>query len=158
MKRVLLSLSGLLWLSSALAETIENGKAICEDAERFIHDVGEIDGFPPSAQTYCMPTLGRDNALSFVILTNEPVFSSESLERTWLIAVVASLGRALNDRPAVDVDQLTVSDASSISTGITYTLPVALTRSLQRRIFTNQIDLDKMYDEIQQSLAVRKPR
>lgn len=148
MKRVLLSLSGLLWLSSGLAETIENGKAICEDAERFIHDVREIG----SAQTYCMPTLGRDNALSFVILTSEPVFSSESLERTWLIAVVASLGRALNDRPAVDVDQLTVSDASSISTGITYTLPVALTRSLQRRIFTNQIDLDKMYDEIQQSL------
>ena len=149
MKRVLLSLFGLLWLSSALAETIENGKVICEDVERF---VGESGGFAPSAQTYCMPTLGRDNALSFVILTSEPVFSSESLERTWLIAVVASLGRAFNDRPAVDVDQLTVSAASSISTGITYTLPVALTRSLQRRIFTDQIDLDKMYDEIQQSL------
>ena len=42
MKRLLLSLSGLLWLSSALAETIENGKAICEDAERFIHNVGEM--------------------------------------------------------------------------------------------------------------------
>jgi len=99
-----------------------------------------------------MPTLGRDNALSFVILTSEPVFSSESLERIWLIAVTASLGRALNDRPTVDVDQLTVSDAKSISTGITYTLPVALTRSLQRRKVTNQIDLDKMYDEIEQSL------
>ena len=60
MKRLLLSLSGLLWLSSALAETIENGKAICEDAERFIHNVGEIG----VAQTFCMPTLGRDDALS----------------------------------------------------------------------------------------------
>ena len=151
MKRILLSLSGLLWLSSALAETIENGKSICEDAERLIHDVGEISG----AQTFCMPTLGRDNALSFVILTSEPVFSSESLERIWLIAVVDSLGRALNDRPTVDVDQLTVSDAKSISTGITYTLPVALTRSLQWRNVTNQIDLDKMYDEIEQSLRTR---
>ena len=43
-------------------------------------------------------------------------------------------------------------DAKSISTGITYTLPVALTRSLQWRNVTNQIDLDKMYDEIEQSL------
>ena len=46
-------------------------------------------------------------------------------------------------------------DAKSISTGITYTLPVALTRSLQWRNVTNQIDLDKMYDEIEQSLRTR---
>ena len=93
MKRILLSLAGMLWLSYALAETIENGKAICEDAEQFIHDLGEISGFPPRAQTYCMPTLGRNNALSFVIVTSEPVFSSESLERKWLIAVVELLGK-----------------------------------------------------------------
>ena len=99
-----------------------------------------------------MPTLGRNKALSFVIVTSEPVFSSESLEREWLIAVVDSLGRALNDRPTVDVDQLTVSDANSISNDVTYTLPVALTRSLQRRIFTMQIDLDEMYGEIQENL------
>jgi hypothetical protein len=152
MKRILLSLAGMLWLSYALAETIENGKVICEDAERFIHDLGKISGFPPRAQTYCMPTLGRNKALSFVIVTSEPVFSSESLEREWLIAVVDSLGRTLNDRPTVDVDQLTVSDANSISNGVTYTLPVALTRSLQRRIFTMQIDLDEMYGEIQENL------
>jgi len=142
----------MLWLSYALAETIESGKVICEDAERFFHDLGKISGFPPRAQTYCMPTLGRNKALSFVIVTSEPVFSSESLEREWLIAVVDSLGRALNDRPTVDVDQLTVSDANSISNGVTYTLPVALTRSLQRRIFTMQIDLDEMYGEIQENL------
>ena len=152
MKRILLSLAGMLWLSYALAETIENGKVICEDAERFIHDLGKISGFPPRAQTYCMPTLGRNKALSFVIVTSEPVFSSESLEREWLIAVVDSLGRALNDRPTVDVDRLTVSDANSISNGVTYTLPVALTRSLQRRIFTMQIDLDEMYGEIRDNL------
>ena len=55
MKRILLSLAGMLWLSYALAETIENGKVICEDAEQFIHDLGKISGFPPRAQTYCMP-------------------------------------------------------------------------------------------------------
>ena len=83
----------MLWLSYALAETIENGKVICEDVERFIHDLGKTSGFPPRAQTYCMPTLGRNKALSFVIVTSEPVFSSESLEREWLIAVVELLGK-----------------------------------------------------------------
>ena len=51
--------AGMLWLSYALAETIESGKVICEDAERFIHDLGKISGFPPRAQTIACRLLGE---------------------------------------------------------------------------------------------------
>ena len=59
MKRILLSLAGMLWLSYALAETIENGKVICEDAEQFIHDLGIAAAFLPRLKLIACQLLGE---------------------------------------------------------------------------------------------------
>jgi hypothetical protein len=75
-------------------------------------------------------------------------------KKAWLVAVVLSIGKAMNDQPDVKAGELYVADAN-METHVAYFLPIDLARSLQKEVSAGQMKLGAMYEEIQKNL-VRK--
>jgi hypothetical protein len=75
---------------------------------------------------------GREQRyIRFLVLSSEPIFSFKDSKKAWLIAVVLSLGNAMNGQPDVKTGELYVADAD-MKTNVAYALPVDLAKSLQK--------------------------
>jgi hypothetical protein len=99
-----------------------------------------------------LPSAGKGEAFSFVVISDKPVFSVEASKKAWLLVVVASFGKTLNEQPSTLVDELLLSDINSIKNHVVYVFPVSLAKSLQRQIYNGQIDLEGMYAAIKKNL------
>ena len=106
-------------------------------------------------QTSCLPSGGKAGALSFIVLSSQPVFSVKASKNGWLLVVVASFGKTLNEQPSVKADELWLSDANLMKSRVAHVLPTSLAKSLQRQAYNGQIDLEEMYEAIKKNL-VRK--
>jgi len=76
---------------------------------------------------------GREQRyIRFLVLSSEPIFSFQDSKKAWLIAVVLSLGNAMNGQTDVKTGELYVADAD-VKTNVAYALPVDLAKSLQKK-------------------------
>jgi hypothetical protein len=76
---------------------------------------------------------GREQRyIRFLVLSSEPIFSFKDSKKAWLIAVVLSLGNAMNGQPDVKTGELYVADAD-VKTNVAYALPDDLAKSLQKK-------------------------
>ena len=79
-----------------------------------------------------MHSSGREQRyIRFLVLSSEPIFSFKDSKKAWLIAVVLSLGNAMNGQTDVKTGELYVADAD-VKTNVAYALPVDLAKSLQK--------------------------
>jgi hypothetical protein len=93
-KQFVLVAVALLWSLSATAQSVEKGESICYQVQRSMNAMVDY------TDTSCLPASGKAGALSFVVLSSQPVLSVASLEaakKAWLLAVVAVV-----KRPSVD--------------------------------------------------------
>jgi len=104
-------------------------------------------------KTTCIPADVSDDTLTFLVLSSEPIFSVKDSKKAWLVAVVLSVGKAMNDQPDVKAGELYVADANE--TDVAYFLPIDLAKSLQKEVSADQMKLEAMYEEIKKHL-VRK--
>jgi hypothetical protein len=140
---------GLFWCLSVAAQSPEKGQSICYEVQR------AVNGLVDYTQTSCSPAGGKAGALSFIVISSESVFSVEVSKKAWLLVVVASIGKTLNEQPSVKTDELWLSDANQMKSRVAYVLPVSLAKSLQRQVYNGQIDIEGMYAAIKKNL-VRK--
>lgn len=142
--RNLLAVSAIAmsWCLSAGAQSVEKGQSICYEVQN------AVNGLVNYTETSCFPTRGKARALSFIIISSEPVFSAEASKKAWVLVTVASIGKSLNEQPSIRADELWLSDANQIRNRIAYVLPAALAKSLQRQIYSGTIDLEGMYAAI----------
>ena len=101
-------------------------------------------------KTACSPAGGSEGAFSFVVLSSEPIFSVEATRKPWLVAVVLSIGKAMNDQPDTKPGELYLADAKA---RVAYFLPINIAKSLQNAVGTGQMKLGAMYKEIQKNLG-----
>lgn len=129
------------------ARSLDQGEAICYEIESATNALADF------TQTKCLPSSGKAGTLSFILISNAPVFSVETSKKAWLIAAVAAVGKALNSRPRVKADELWFSDVRSMKSYVGYVLPASLAKSLQRNVYSGGIALDGMYSSIQNGLV-----
>lgn len=139
----------LLWCLSASAQSVEKGQAICYEVQN------AVNGLVDYTETKCLPTEGKAGALSFIVISSQPVFSVEASKKGWVLVAVASIGKSLNEQPSVKVDELWLSDVNQMKGRVAHVIPVSLAKALQRQVYNGQIDLDGMYSAITKNL-VRK--
>jgi hypothetical protein len=134
--------------TKAAAQPIEKGQSICYEIQNYVNALVDY------TRTSCVPAAG-EGALSFIVISSEPVFSVEASKKAWLLVVVAAVGKLMNDQPAVKIDKLFVSDANLMKGRVAYSFPATLTRSLQSKVFNGEMQVETMYAQIGKNL-VRK--
>jgi hypothetical protein len=139
----------LFWCLSAAAQSVEKGQSICYEVQN------AVNGLVDYTQTSCLPSGGKAGALSFIVISSQPVFSVEASKKGWVLVAVASIGKTLNEQPSVKADELWLSDANQMKSRVAYVLPASIAKSLQRQVYNGQLDLEGMYAAIKKNL-VRK--
>jgi len=134
---------------SVAAQSGEKGQSICYEVQNVVNAMVDY------TQTSCLPSAGKAGALSFIVLSSEPVFSVEASKKAWLLVAVASIGKVLNEQPLLKTDELWLSDANLMKSRVAYVFPTSLAKSLQRQVYDGQIDLEGMYIAIKREL-IRK--
>lgn len=147
MHKVLLFVVVFFWSLSAVAQSAEKGQSICYEVQNVVNALVDY------TQTSCLPTAGKAGALSFIVISSQPVFSVEASKKGWLLIAVAAIGKTLNEKPSVKADELWLSDANQMKQRVAHVFPTSLARSLQRQVYDGQIDLERMYAVIKKNLV-----
>ena len=132
---------------SVSAQSIEKGQAICYEIQIYVNALFD------STQTSSMPGGGKDEALSFIVISGDSIFSIEPAKKAWLLSVVGAVGKTLNDQPTTKVDELWLSDLNPTRSRVAFILPLSLVKSLQAEVSNGQIDIEEMYVVIQKNLV-----
>lgn len=149
MKNTALGIGLALIGGVASAQSADVGMSICYAAEK------TINGLVDYTNTNCLPSAGRAGAQSFLVISDEPVFSNAASKKGWVIVVVGAIGKAMNARSTLKGDELWMSDMKQTANRVAYVIPVSLAKSLQRRIYNEEITLEQFYAEVQKNM-VRK--
>jgi len=147
MYKSVVAVLAILWSFSVAAQSVEKGQSICYEVQNAVNALVDY------TQTSCLPSGGKAGALSFIVLSSQPVFSVEASKKAWLLVVVASIGKSLNEQPSVKTDELWLSDANLMKNRVAHVLPTSLAKSLQRQVYNGQIDLEGMYAAIKKHLV-----
>jgi len=110
-KLFLIAAVAFFWALSVAAQSGEKGQSICYEVQNVVNALVDY------TQTSCLPSRGKAGALSFIVLSSQPVFSVEASKKAWLLVVVGAIGKSLNERPSVKADELWLSDANLIPGG-----------------------------------------
>ena len=136
----------LLSRLSPVVQPVVDEQAICDEVQSYVNMLVDY------TRTACTPAGASDGTLSFVVLSSEPILSVEATKKPWLLAVVLSIGKAMNDQPDAKPGELYVVDAN-LKTRVAYYLPIEIAKSLQKGVSTGQMKLGAMYEEIQKDLG-----
>ena len=71
----------------------------------------------------------------FIFISEQTVFAVEVSEKAWVIVVVASVGRTLNDKPSYLADKILFSDMSMLKDKNYYMIPATLAKTLQQEVY-----------------------
>ncbi|HXC13227.1 MAG TPA: hypothetical protein VNV39_10340 [Stellaceae bacterium] len=103
--------------------------------------------------TKCIPSLSIKGT-DFIFISEQTVFAVEVSEKAWVIVVVASVGRTLNDKPSYLADKILFSDMSMLKDKNYYMIPATLAKTLQQEVYNGQISIDVMWQRITSALKV----
>jgi len=65
----------LFWSLSAAAQSVEKGQSICYEVQNAVNALVDY------TQTSCLPSGGKDGVFSFIVISNQPVFSVEASKK-----------------------------------------------------------------------------
>jgi hypothetical protein len=147
MHRSLVAVVAFIWSLSATAQPVEKGQSICYEVQNAVNALVDY------TQTSCLPSAGKAGALSFIVLSTQPVFSVQASKKGWLLVAVASIGKTLDEQPSVKADELWLSDTNLMKSRVAHVFPASLAKSLQRQVYNGQIDLEGMYAAIKKNLV-----
>jgi hypothetical protein len=102
--------------------------------------------------TKCIPALSNKGT-NFIFISEQPVFSVEASKKAWLIVVVSVAGKTLNDKSSYKADKIFVGDVSMVKERHFYTVPAALAKSLQPKLYNGQISAEAMWGRITSALT-----
>ena len=125
---------------------MEDARAIaaCADIE------GMIDGLVDYTDTKCLPAAVAASAgASFIIISEEPVFSADASKKGWLLASLGAVGFVLNEkRPSFKADEVIFSDVQRMKARSGHVIKASVLKSLQRRVKAGQLSLEAAYTEM----------
>jgi hypothetical protein len=127
-------------------QLVVSQQAICDGVQSYVNMLVDY------TKTTCVPADASSDTFTFLVLSSEPIFSVKDSKEAWLIAVVLSLGNAMNGHTDVKAGELYVADANMTTDGV-YSLPIDLAKTLQKEVASGRLKLGAMYEKIQKNLA-----
>jgi hypothetical protein len=118
---------------------------LCEDMAVKVNRLLEY------TSTKCIPHLSTQGT-DFIFISEQPVFSVESSKKAWIIVVIASVGKTLNDKSSYKAGKILVADLSMVPSKHYYAIPASLAKSLQRKVYTGELTVDTIWDTITAAL------
>jgi len=133
-------------LVNAKDPTAKGDKAVaaCADIERM------IDGLIDYTDSMCLPAaVAAPAGASFIIISEQPVFTVEASKKAWLLASMGAVGFVLNEkRPSFKADEVIFSDLQRSKERTAYGIKASVLKSLQRRVKSGKLDLNAAYTEM----------
>jgi hypothetical protein len=102
--------------------------------------------------TKCIPAL-MTKGTNFIFVSEKPVFLVEASKKAWMIVVVAVVGKTLNNKPTYKSDKILFGDVSMVKEKHYYTVPAALAKSLQPKVYNGEISVETMWGRITSALT-----
>jgi hypothetical protein len=127
-------------------QLVVSQQAICDGVQGYANMLVDY------TKTTCVPVDSSSDTFTFLVLSSEPILSIKDQAKAWLIAVVLSLGNAMNGHTEVKAGELYVADANMTTNGA-YSLPIDLAKSLQKEVVAGRLNLGAMYEKIQKNLV-----
>jgi hypothetical protein len=139
-----------LWSISTSAELLDEGAAVCYQVEHY------VDALVGYTRTSCIPSKAeKPGVVSFIVISSQPIFAVEAAKKGWLAALVGAVGKILNDRPSLKVDELWVSDSGLMKKRSAYVVSAPFVKALQRKVFTGELSLEEGYASLTKRLTLR---
>ena len=99
--------------------------------------------------TTFIPAAGnKAGTYSFIALSEQPVFELPDAKRGWLVVAVAAAGQVLREHGDIEADQIVVTDSSLMRQRKAFAIDAGTGQSLQQRVSSGAITLEKMYSDI----------
>lgn len=131
---------------AAAGEFEDRGKAFCYELEKKLNYIVDY------TRTACIPTVGAGNQYSFILISEQPVFSVETSKQGWVIGIVGVAGSLMNQDSSLKVDKLVLSDANQMKQRVAYSMSATAAKSMQRRAKADQLTFDQLRTEAMSSL------
>jgi hypothetical protein len=119
---------------------------LCEDM------VQKVNVLVDYTETKCIPNLSS-KVTNFILLARNPSFAVEASKKAWLIVVIGSVGKSLNDNPSYQADKILFADLSMVKQKYYLTMPAELAKTLQEEVYVGKISVDTMWEKITSTLA-----
>jgi hypothetical protein len=130
--------------SAVAQQTIGNEQAICDQVQSYVNTVVDY------TKTVCTQAESNDGRHAIVVISSESIFSAETTKKPWMIAVVLSAGKAVNEQTDAERSELYMTD---VNLKTAYLLPLDLAGSLQKEVALGHMQIGAMYDQIKKNLA-----
>lgn len=128
-------------LAPVLAKEARDAAGLCNNIESFINVRVKF------THTKCLPVI-EHGAVNFLLISEKPLFSVESLKKAWLIWTVGAVGTVMNAHQNIKSSDVFVSDTKMRENCRSYKYPVALAQTLQRQVTADQIDIEDLYEQL----------
>ena len=113
-------LAALLW-AVAFPTLADPSDTFCNTIQSQINVLADF------TDTTCLPSKGgRTGTVSFLIISDKPIFSSEKRKKVWLLVSCSAAGSQLNKERSLAADELWFSDIENTRQRVAYTVPAAL--------------------------------
>jgi hypothetical protein len=123
------------------ASVEERGKSFCDELEK------KLDAFVDYTRTACIPTRGSGEHHSFILISEQPVFSVDVSKKGWVIGIVGLAVSILNQNTSLKAEELWLNDVDQMKARTAYFMPASLAGSLQRRAKADQSTFEALYAE-----------
>lgn len=130
----------------ALAKEAREAAGLCENIESFINARVKY------THTTCLPVV-EHGAVNFLLISEKPVFSVDSLKKAWLIWTVGAVGTVMNAHQNIKSSDVFLSDTKMRENRKSYKYPIALAKTLQRQAIADQIDIEDLYEQLNSVLV-----
>jgi len=135
--------------SVAFAESqAAQGERLCRAIERNLNQLVDY------TKTKCTPAGGRrKGTVSFILISEKPVFSAAAAAKGWLISAVGTVGHLLNAEPSIKADEIIVSDIKLMGNRKGFILLAAVAKRIQRQVKDGEINLEQFYSRLIKALT-----
>ena len=142
---VLLVMGMMFQAATALSDELRHADDLCRKIEM------TMNALVGSTRTTCVPILAH-KTVSFLIISEKPIFSGKSEDKEWLIATVGAVANVINARTAIKSAEVFVSDRNMMKERRGYKYPTALAKTLQQQTRAHQMGLEELYQQLNSAL------
>lgn len=126
-------------------ESVETA-GLCRQIEKFINALAH------DTRTQCLPSSDH-GALSFILISENPIFSAEASKKAWLIVTVGAVANVMRGHTNIKSADVLVSDTNMMKKRRGYKYSIALATRLQQQTKAHQIGLEELYQQLNLALT-----
>ncbi|MEK6762738.1 MAG: hypothetical protein AABY96_08490 [Nitrospirota bacterium] len=143
----LLVLNLMFYVAPVQSDESLEAFGLCHNIENLVNALVDY------TSTKCFPSSDH-GAISFLLISEKPIFSAEASKKPWLVVTVGAVGKTMNEHPKIKSSSVFVSDMNLMKDRKSYKYPIALAKSLQRQAKADQIGIEVLYKQLNRAMVL----